>query len=129
MRAVKSRGTKLEVGFGRKLREIGIKFRRNVKSCFGKPDFANKKNKMAIFIDSCFWHGCRFHCRMPKSHARYWNQKIERNKERDRQVVEWYQRHEWHLFRFWEHSLKVDVDKCLSKIKKNMKTKLVLKDI
>lgn len=57
MRAVRSKGTKIEDAVARELFRNGIRYRRNVKDLPGKPDIAIKKYKMVIFIDSCFWHG------------------------------------------------------------------------
>ncbi len=42
----------------------------------GKPDFVFLKYKIAVFIDGCFWHGCKDHCRMPNSNQDYWQKKI-----------------------------------------------------
>ena len=49
----------------------------------GKPDFTFLKSKLAVFIDGCFWHGCKKHCRMPSSNTDYWINKIEKNIKRD----------------------------------------------
>lgn len=116
MRAVKSCGTKLEISFCRMLRENGLRFKRNDKSCFGKPDFSLKKIKTAVFIDSCFWHGCRSHCRMPKSHSGYWKQKIQNNKARDKQVNKWYKKQGWKIIRIWEHAIKTNSQMQVEKV-------------
>lgn len=58
MRAIRSRGTQLEVLVLKELWKKGIRFRKNVKKLFGSPDIAIQKYKIVIFIDSCFWHGC-----------------------------------------------------------------------
>ncbi len=116
MRAIKGHSTKIELDFKRNLQEHGLRFRSNIKRCFGKPDFALKKIKTVIFIDSCFWHGCKLHCRMPQSHVRYWKEKIKRNKDRDKQVAKWYRQHGWRLFRFWEHAIRANPDRQIKKI-------------
>src|SRR6266496_2649192 len=53
----------------------------------GNPDFLFRKARIAVFVDGCFWHGCRWHCRRPKSGEAYWEPRITRNKTRDREVV------------------------------------------
>ena len=63
MQAIKSQ-SKLEDKITTALWRKGIRFRKNVKSLFGKPDIAIKKYKIAIFIDSCFWHVCELHGNM-----------------------------------------------------------------
>ena len=116
MRAIRSKGTKIETAFASTLRKNKLKFRRNEKWLYGKPDFVLKDIKLALFIDSCFWHGCPYHCRMPKSNKAYWNAKIKKNKLRDKEIIKWYKKHEWKALRFWEHSLNGDMQKCVDKI-------------
>lgn len=64
------------------------------------------KYETVIFIDSCFWHGCEKHCRLPSTRAKYWRDKIERNKRRDREVNRHYEERGWRTVRIWEHDLK-----------------------
>lgn len=71
MQAIKSR-SKLEDKVTKELWNRGIRFRKNVKGLFGKPDIAIKKHKIVIFIDSCFWHACEKHGNKPKSNTEYW---------------------------------------------------------
>ncbi len=52
----------------------------------GRPDFVNRKDRIAVFIDACFWHRCRYHYVEPKRNAEYWRKKIERKVERDRRI-------------------------------------------
>jgi len=73
---------------------------------FGNPDFVFAKRRVAVFIDGCFWHGCRKHCRMPKSNADYWENKIGNNISRDRAVNKHIRSKGWVVIRFWEHELK-----------------------
>jgi DNA mismatch endonuclease (patch repair protein) len=68
------------------LSRAGIKYRMNVRDLPGKPDFANKRRKFAIFAHGCFWHSHE-NCALasdPKSNRGYWAPKLERTKSRDR---------------------------------------------
>lgn len=116
MRAIRSTSTKLETEICRQLWKKGIRFRKNVKNLYGKPDIAIKKYKIVIFLDSCFWHGCPVHYRIPKSNEEYWYKKIHRNIDRDKEVNEYYYQNRWHLLRVWEHEIKNDVDEVVSRI-------------
>jgi DNA mismatch endonuclease (patch repair protein) len=71
----------------------------------GHPDFIFRCQRLAVFVDGCFWHGCRLHCRMPKSNTAFWNLKIARNKKRDQDVRFLLQKKGWRVLRLWEHSL------------------------
>ncbi len=57
MQAVKSKGSKIETLLGKEMWKKGLRYRKNDKSVFGKPDFTLKKYKIAVFCDSEFWHG------------------------------------------------------------------------
>jgi DNA mismatch endonuclease (patch repair protein) len=60
---------------------------------------AHRKSKTALFIDSCFWHGCHEHLRMPLSNRDYWLQKISRNRLRDLRVNSELRRSGWLVIR------------------------------
>ena len=117
MRSVKSCDSQIELNFRKALWRSGIRYRKNVKGCVGHPDVVIKKFKVVVFIDSCFWHGCPKHCRMPSSRQTYWINKIKRNKDRDRSVSRFYQENGWNIFRLWEHDLDKS-SKVVEKIKK-----------
>ncbi len=106
MRRVRSKETKMEIAFRKVLWQKGFRYRKNLANYFGKPDVILKKYKTVIFLDSCFWHGCKKHCRMPSSNKKYWIDKIERNKKRDKKVNKHYRKIGWNIIRIWEHKLK-----------------------
>lgn len=108
MQSVKSKNTKLENAIIKELWRRGLRFRRNVKELPGKPDIAIKKYKVVIFIDSCYWHGCDLHCRLPQTNRDYWVNKIEANKARDASITGYYNSNGWNILRIWEHRLKDD---------------------
>lgn len=72
----------------------------------GKPDFVFPKQRVAVFIDGCFWHGCPAHYTEPVGSAEFWRAKISGNKRRDRRVVRELRNLGWTVLRLWEHDLK-----------------------
>jgi DNA mismatch endonuclease (patch repair protein) len=70
-----------------------------------RPDFIFQKSKIVVFIDGCFWHGCKKCYRPPKSHKKFWSAKILRNLERDRFQSYQLKRIGWRVLRIWEHEL------------------------
>lgn len=103
MRAVKSRGnksTELKLIEIFKVEKI-VGWRRNYK-LFGKPDFVFPKQRLAIFVDGCFWHGHDCRNTKPADNADYWRQKIERNKNRDGLVSKTLAEKGWRVLRIWE---------------------------
>ena len=105
MASVKNRGSKIETRFADILRKRHIGFKQHLSSLPGKPDFAFPRKRMVVFVDSCFWHGCRYHIKLPKSNSQFWKKKIEGNKKRDKAVNKEYKKMKWIVFRLWEHSL------------------------
>lgn len=108
--------SKLENRVTKALWAEGYRFRKNVRTLKGTPDIAIQKYKVVIFIDSCFWHVCPEHGNWPKSNEEFWNRKLARNMERDREVDAHYNALEWHIMRLWEHEFKQDFEGTLKKI-------------
>ena len=72
----------------------------------GKPDFVFRRQRLAVFVDGCFWHGCPRHLRMPQGNRKYWQFKIGRNRRRDRDTNHELKRRGWRVLRIWEHALR-----------------------
>ena len=70
-----------------------------------RPDFVFRKERLAIFVDGCFWHGCPSHGTQPKNNAAFWRNKISRNQIRDRLVTRSLKEAGWRSLRIWEHAL------------------------
>ena len=73
---------------------------------YGRPDFADRKNKIAVFVDGCFWHKCPDCFKEPKSNTEFWMNKIEKNVRRDRKVSYLLKKWGWKVIRIWEHDIK-----------------------
>lgn len=127
MRRVKSRNTSLEMKVRSALHRRGLRYRLNY-PLPGKPDLVFVRAKVVVFVDSCFWHGCSQHARMPSSNVAYWEAKIERNMRRDQEVNACYAGGEWHVARIWEHELKQNfdqvVDGLVELVRQRMRAKL-----
>src|SRR5438093_6790598 len=87
MAAIRSRGNKdTELKLAASLRASRINGWRRHQALPGRPDFAFRRERVAIFVDGCFWHGCPKHGRKPGSNRTYWLPKLRRNQERDATV-------------------------------------------
>jgi DNA mismatch endonuclease (patch repair protein) len=98
-------------------------FSKNDLLVFGKPDIIFKKRKVAIFIDSDFWHGNPKRFIMPKSNKKYWKNKISNNRKRDKLVTRKLRAQGWTVLRFWEYDIKKNLPKCINKIVKTLSIK------
>ena len=105
MSRVKGSDTKIEKYFRFLLWQNNIRYRKNNKKYFGKPDITMTGKKTVIFIDSCFWHGCKKHLRIPKTNVDFWNNKIDNNIKRDNAVNDYYEDKKWTVIRIWEYDL------------------------
>jgi DNA mismatch endonuclease (patch repair protein) len=106
MAAIKSKGNKdTELKLISIFRANGITGWRRNQKLPGKPDFIFRRERIALFVDGCFWHGCRRHCRMPKTRRNFWLPKISRNKTRDQEVNGMLRKTGWRVLRVWEHEL------------------------
>src|SRR5437016_5653844 len=120
MAAIKGKGTKTtEQAVRRLLRLHNIKgWRSHVPTIPGKPDFAFRNKKIGVFIDGCFWHGCR-KCRRnlrPSANSAFWAAKFAGNKKRDRVVGVALRKKGWRVIRFWEHEVRKNPNLVLKKM-------------
>jgi DNA mismatch endonuclease, patch repair protein len=106
MAAIRSKGNKdTELKLASIFRAHGIKGWRRHQPLSGKPDFVFLKQRLAVFVDGCFWHGCPKHGREPGSNQNYWLAKLHRNKSRDKKVNRILRNSGWNVLRLWEHEL------------------------
>ena len=103
MRQIKSMDSQIELILRKTLWHRGIRYRKNVKTIFGHPDIAFKGRKLAVFVDSEFWHGFDWDNRKNdiKTNVDFWLQKIERNIRRDSEVNKQLCDTGWTVLRFW----------------------------
>jgi len=123
MRAVKGKNTKLELCFRRALWRKGFRYSTNSSRYFGTPDIVLRKHKTVVFVDSCFWHGCRKHFRLPAVRVSFWSTKIETNRARDKKVTSFYRGRGWRVFRVWEHDIRKSIDSLINRIEYNLRYK------
>jgi len=107
MRAVKGKGTRLEKRLWAMLAGMGLKgWKKNAGTITGKPDVVFTSQRVAVFIDGCFWHGCP-HCqrKLPITNREYWERKIKRNVELAQMHNEQLLQDGWTVVRIWEHEM------------------------
>ena len=75
---------------------------------FGRPDFVFPAERVAVFVDGCFWHGCPRHYNAPANNEAFWRRKLIANRTRDRLVTRTLTRAGWKVVRIWEHALAGD---------------------
>ena len=106
MSKIRGRGNKdTELTLIKLLRGHGVTGWRRNQKVFGRPDFLFRQNRLALFVDGCFWHGCPKHCKIPAGNRAFWKKKFAANMARDRRVNRELRRLGWQVARIWEHDL------------------------
>ena len=120
MSRVKNKDSEIELMLRRELWKRNIRYRKNVKTIFGKPDIAFKGKKIAVFVDSEFWHGYDWEHRKDdiKSNRDFWIPKIERTIQRDLEVNAHLESEGWLVLRFWGKEIKKNLLDCADIIEK-----------
>jgi DNA mismatch endonuclease (patch repair protein) len=118
MSKIRGKGNeKTEVRLARLMRAERIRGWRRHLPIPGRPDFSFRKQKVAVFVDGCFWHGCPKCFQLPKQNRAFWKVKIEGNRKRDQSVNGRLRRLGWKVIRIRECQLKHSV-RVVVKIKK-----------
>ena len=125
MQAIKSTGTKGEILLSKALWKLGYRYRKNDKSTFGKPDLVFKRLKIAIFVDSEYFHGKNWDTEKYriKSNREFWWKKIEGNINRDKIVNDYLQDNGWTILRFWSNEVQKNLESCVQLIEQTLKVK------
>ena len=74
-----------------------------------RPDFVFRQERVALFVDGCFWHGCPLHSSRPRQNAEFWEAKLKANRERDKRQTRALKAAGWTVLRYWEHELREPV--------------------
>jgi len=82
----------------------------------GKPDFVIARERVAVFVDGCFFHGCPRCGHIPKTNTAYWAAKIARNKRRDIAVSRTLRNSGYCVVRIRECQLRTNPERCLDRI-------------
>jgi DNA mismatch endonuclease (patch repair protein) len=107
MRAIRRVDTKPEIRLRQLLHAAGLRFRKDHRLDLPggrvRPDIVFTRRKVAVFVDSCFWHCCPQHGRQPTVNEWYWGPKLARNVARDRKADALLGEQGWQAVRVWEH--------------------------
>jgi DNA mismatch endonuclease (patch repair protein) len=107
MSRIRGRGNeRTELALVRLLRANRITGWRRHAKLPGRPDFVFRKERVVVFVDGCFWHGCPKCFRQPNTNKAFWRQKISANRTRDKKVGLLLRTQGWRILRIWEHALR-----------------------
>jgi DNA mismatch endonuclease (patch repair protein) len=116
MRRVRSKDTRVELALRRGLWKRGVRgWRCNVRAVFGTPDLLWKGRRIAVFVDSAWWHGHPSRWTPGKLPPK-WDEKIARNRRRDEEVNHILAGEGWTVIRLWDFELQRDLESCVSRV-------------
>jgi DNA mismatch endonuclease (patch repair protein) len=106
MRSNKGRDTGPEVAIRRAIHARGLRYfvnRRPVRTIRRTADILFPRQRVAVFVDGCFWHGCADHHTVASTNAEYWAKKVASNRRRDSETDALLAAAGWTVVRIWEH--------------------------
>jgi DNA mismatch endonuclease, patch repair protein len=115
MSRIRGKDTTIELMLRSALHRRGFRFRKHVKDLFGTPDIVFRRSKTVVFVDGDFWHGYRFP-QWGATLSNFWQDKLRRNRARDRRYHARLRRAGWKVMRVWEHQIHNDIDAVVLKI-------------
>lgn len=129
MRSNKSKDTKPELLLRKELWRRGLRYRKNYKKLYGKPDIVFLGARIAVFVDGKMWHGYDWEKQKNdfKSRREYWIPKIEQNIERDYEVTQELIALDWLVIRFWDFEVGRDLQVCADKVQRAYNNRKKLK--
>lgn len=109
------------------LHKRGLRFRKDLRP---EPalritvDIVFTRQRVCVFVDGCFWHGCPLHFEVPKTNSDWWHEKIEDNKARDTRQTRQLEECGWRVLRYWEHDVtSASLSEVCSEIREAVKDK------
>lgn len=119
MSHIRGKNTKPEILLRKALWHRGLRYWKNYKMLPGSPDIVITRYHIAVFVDGDFWHA-KGHQECPgeqiESNKDFWQKKLKRNVERDKEVNDTLTDMGWLVLRFWESDIKKDLQKCVDTI-------------
>lgn len=122
MSRIRSKDTKPEKILRSLLHNIGLRFRIHRKDLPGKPDIVFPKQKLVVFVHGCFWHfhkDCR-EGRIPSSNSSFWENKLQKNIDRDQRNIKKLEAYGWRVITIWECEIEKEPEKSVKAVLKNL---------
>ena len=121
IRRIRSKDTSIELKLRKALWREGIRYRKNYSQLPGHPDIAITKYKVAVFCDGSFFHGRNYNSmKKPQTNTEFWEKKIKRNMERDREVNSQLAKAGWTVLRFWDTDINKNLCNCVKTVKRTI---------
>lgn len=110
LKSVRHSGTAPEIALQQAAQSAGLTFEVNapIPGTRARPDVLFREQRLAVFVDGCFWHGCPEHGTDPINNSGWWREKLATNKRRDDRIAQQLRDADWDVVRLWEHQAPAD---------------------
>jgi DNA mismatch endonuclease (patch repair protein) len=115
MSSIRGSDTRPELILRQLLWRAGLRYRVHPRLP-GRPDIVFTRQRIVVFVDGCFWHGCPIHYKRPSTNEIYWDGKFRRNMDRDELVDMILICDGWTVLRFWEHEILEYASSCATEV-------------
>ena len=104
MSRIRGRDTKPEMIVRSIVHGLGYRYRLHCRDLPGKPDLVLRKHKKIILIHGCFWHmhHCAFGTVVPKTNEKFWGNKRDGNRQRDKRIIKALRKAGYQVLTVWE---------------------------
>lgn len=120
MARIRGADTSPEVALREALSTAGHTFDPKGRAPVGRPDIVFAREKVAVFVDGCFWHGCPEHYTRPGSREEFWAARLASNTARDREQTLALEAMDWRVVRLWEHEVFSALSQCVTRVSESM---------
>jgi DNA mismatch endonuclease (patch repair protein) len=118
MTRIRSKSTGPEMALIAQIRSLRLRGYRLHFDLPGKPDIYFQRARLAVFVDGCFWHGCPRCYVRPTTNRDFWTAKINRNRQRAKNVSVELRKKGIRIIRLWEHQIKKNPEKCAERMQR-----------
>ena len=124
MSRVRGKNTSIELAVRQALHGKGFRFRLHAVELPGKPDIVLPRYRIAVFVHGCFWHGhgCG-KSGLPKTHAKFWKQKIAQNKMRDAKNERALRALNWSVMNVWECGIEKGTNRLANRLQRKRRSR------
>lgn len=115
MARIRGKDTGPELLLAREFDRLGLQFESHARDLPGRPDFAFRQARVAVFVDGDFWHGWNFSEWRDKLTEK-WETKIAANRTRDARASRLLRAADWKVVRIWEHQIDSSLPRCVARV-------------
>jgi DNA mismatch endonuclease (patch repair protein) len=133
MSAIRNKNSRAELLLRRELWRRGFRYRVHDRRVLGNPDLLFVKQRVAVFVDSDFWHArqlvesgeAALRATIRGTRQDWWVDKLRRNAERDRDVSDLLRAEGWRVVRLWESQILASPTRLAARVSRILRSRTI----